>query len=515
MANIKEPVNPEFPPVYLLDFNDDVIGGEEGTSNRQAKQLVERDAYLRQKQEEELEARTKANDVLEGKIDENRQTINAWIGRGGYLNAYDFGVAVPTQEELTAEALRQIPSIEDDPSKIYNATKIKNIFDGHVYVLTNTPDTDPPIYDWADQGILDLLPFEQGVGGYISGANPSVPEKAGYVKAMPGGEGKVIGWDNMTVRTLVISDIFAQQTLPPGQTKYDRLSAVNETENPVLLVNGDYPITLEIGETIDLRWNGTEWRVITNIRVGDIITQLPGTKTPQQKCYEGKYVNWTNRAVTYGVSDAPPPSSIDYYVFRQQTPTIAANARPIVCYHVLGSDWQLYQFNGETSAYTVPEELDPKKWNLLQPNIRVEREACQKLATKDPVTGIVSETDDLAIGDQIAEGPHAGKYITEVIVLGGKYLAGEGGFRPTFVQGGVQQGRIQNIVGKAGDNFGRFSFDGWTGALVSRSPSSGRTSPGTSDNSVVSFVLDASLVVSTGPDVAPVTLSTLFWRRVV
>jgi len=52
MAIITEPMNPSFPDVYLLSIDDDVIGGEEGVANRQARELVERTAYLKKNIEE-------------------------------------------------------------------------------------------------------------------------------------------------------------------------------------------------------------------------------------------------------------------------------------------------------------------------------------------------------------------------------------------------------------------------------------------------------------------------------
>ncbi len=47
MANITTPENPGFPEVYLIEENDDVLGGEGGTANRQAKEIVERTAFLK------------------------------------------------------------------------------------------------------------------------------------------------------------------------------------------------------------------------------------------------------------------------------------------------------------------------------------------------------------------------------------------------------------------------------------------------------------------------------------
>jgi hypothetical protein len=47
MANILEPQDPGFVNVYQIELGDDVAGGIDGIANRQAKELVERDAYLK------------------------------------------------------------------------------------------------------------------------------------------------------------------------------------------------------------------------------------------------------------------------------------------------------------------------------------------------------------------------------------------------------------------------------------------------------------------------------------
>ena len=51
-------------------------------------------------------------------------------GMGGYLNAYDFKKAVPTQDELTEYALEEIGITEK--TEIFNQTKIKNLYDGNI-----------------------------------------------------------------------------------------------------------------------------------------------------------------------------------------------------------------------------------------------------------------------------------------------------------------------------------------------------------------------------------------------
>lgn len=77
--------------------------------------------------------------------------INAIVGIGGYLAAHNFGTSTPTQQELTDYALSQISSISS-ADEIWNGTKVTNSYDNHTWVLTNTPDTEPAIFEWSDIG---------------------------------------------------------------------------------------------------------------------------------------------------------------------------------------------------------------------------------------------------------------------------------------------------------------------------------------------------------------------------
>ena len=76
-------------------------------------------------------------------------------GMGGYLNANDFGdLSKKTKEEvqllLTSYAKQEIGVTEQ--SSIFNGTKVINSFDKHLWILTNTPTSDPAVFDWSDQG---------------------------------------------------------------------------------------------------------------------------------------------------------------------------------------------------------------------------------------------------------------------------------------------------------------------------------------------------------------------------
>lgn len=90
-------------------------------------------------------------------------------GIGGYLNANNFESATPSQDELTNYALQQIGIT--DRTKIFNQTKVKNLFDGNIWVLTNTPDSIPSVFDWANVGQEKIADANNdGVHGLVTGS---------------------------------------------------------------------------------------------------------------------------------------------------------------------------------------------------------------------------------------------------------------------------------------------------------------------------------------------------------
>jgi len=149
-----------------------------------------------------------------------QQDFNAWIGRGGYLDAFDFGRVLSMhdpsdQQALTDYALEQIPSLQNNPALIWNGTKITNLFNGHAFVLTNTQDTDPPIFEWTDQGPSSIAPFDTDTGGFIIGANEQDPD--GTIERVPGsgGKGRVKGWALLVEK---IAELFS------------KINAINDTK---------------------------------------------------------------------------------------------------------------------------------------------------------------------------------------------------------------------------------------------------------------------------------------------
>lgn len=90
-------------------------------------------------------------------------------GMGGYLNAYDFETSTPTQEELTQYAIQDIGSITEQ-SKIHNGTKVKNLYDNRIWVLTNKPEEG--VFSWTDQGPDTVIANanNDGLHGLVTGS---------------------------------------------------------------------------------------------------------------------------------------------------------------------------------------------------------------------------------------------------------------------------------------------------------------------------------------------------------
>ncbi|MDR3126291.1 MAG: tail fiber protein [Rickettsiales bacterium] len=104
-----------------------------------------------------------------------QQQIDSANGKGGALPHHDFGPSEDaTGEDLTFYASQSIWGgggeftwNPDNPAastyvidgtthaagEIFNSTWVRNDADNHRFVLTNTPDTAPAVYDWADVGI--------------------------------------------------------------------------------------------------------------------------------------------------------------------------------------------------------------------------------------------------------------------------------------------------------------------------------------------------------------------------
>lgn len=119
----------------------------------------------------DLQAQITSNDA---DILKNAQDITALQGAGGALTAYNFNTATPTQETLTKYAVDQIwvgntnwawnsanpaastftdaNGVARTAAEIFNSTWVNNTYDDHRWQLTNTQNTTPKVFEWADVG---------------------------------------------------------------------------------------------------------------------------------------------------------------------------------------------------------------------------------------------------------------------------------------------------------------------------------------------------------------------------
>jgi hypothetical protein len=152
--------------IYQYEITDKLQSGAGGIDNLQGNQLANRTGYLKKGLEDERESREEGDAALQ-------QQVDTMKGRGGYLTAHDFGdfggmAPEDVQQALTDYALSQINQTE--PETIWNGTHVKNLFDSRVWVLTNTPDTEPAIFEWTDDGFDSIKQGDNdGTLGVVSG----------------------------------------------------------------------------------------------------------------------------------------------------------------------------------------------------------------------------------------------------------------------------------------------------------------------------------------------------------
>jgi hypothetical protein len=121
------------------------------------------------------------------------QQLEQLEGKGGYLNAHNFGVASPTLEELLEYACADIwgndgtdgvftfhvehpetssyaiNGVTHLVTEIFNATKVTNLFDNNTWALTNTPKTDPAVFSWANIGNSTVALANDTHAGLVKG----------------------------------------------------------------------------------------------------------------------------------------------------------------------------------------------------------------------------------------------------------------------------------------------------------------------------------------------------------
>ena len=110
---------------------------------------------------------------LTNKDNEQDQKIiklqNKVLGIGGYLTAYNFKKATPTQTELTKYAKQQL-SLTDE-TKIPDQTRVKNLHDNVVWILNNHSIDGQVTFNWVSDG-KDVVGLASNTeAGIVLGSN--------------------------------------------------------------------------------------------------------------------------------------------------------------------------------------------------------------------------------------------------------------------------------------------------------------------------------------------------------
>jgi hypothetical protein len=251
--------------------------------------------------------------------------------------------------------------------------------------------------------------------------------------------------------------------------------------------------------------------------LGSAVLQYPWDKTPAARGCPGSWENWSSRAVIYGLSDSPPPPYTEYSALAGTQITQAEADAGF--YALLATDGtrRIYKikasFANLSFPYTVPPAFDDVKWESVEPGTRAAREAAQGL----------DFDSDLDVGDAVSSGAYAGKYVTEVLSAAGCFFGVEGGFRPAFVSGGVQDDAIRGILARCDEAAAPGGAPTLQGAFVvnsGRSPLIVNTSGGTGYNTLV-FNANGGVPSfnpmaghADGQDIRPRNLSVKLWLRI-
>lgn len=115
-------------------------------------------------------------ETLDGAVEQNTEDIStltseveAVSGRGGYLIPHNFETDTPTETQLNNYALSQITNITT-PEEIFNGTRVTNLYNNHTWILNNTQDTDPVVFEWVDLGQSLVSVADDNTLGVVKGS---------------------------------------------------------------------------------------------------------------------------------------------------------------------------------------------------------------------------------------------------------------------------------------------------------------------------------------------------------
>jgi len=232
-----------------------------------------------------------------------------------------------------------------------------------------------------------------------------------------------------------------------------------------------------------------------NFPIGKLMVQLPSEPSPSG-LYPGTWEKWNSRPTIYGLVSTNPSYSA-------YSSSGAVNA---------GDNRLVTLADGDQVIYTAKQALNPcgdfnpVYWNLLAGMIFVAR---------NNLPGH-SWSTDLSIGSTVIYNGSTHRVVA-IHCLAGKFLSVAGGNRPPFETGGVHGDVQRAITGSltppSGNTWGLLGTAlNSKGALYAVGGGAGAT---VGNNNATYFIyFDSSLVVPTGNENSPRTMSVVYWRRV-
>ena len=239
--------------------------------------------------------------------------------------------------------------------------------------------------------------------------------------------------------------------------------------------------------------------------VGWAYEQKPSDPTPAEAGLRGTWLQWNERAETYEMITEAAYTAL----FSAVPVSWTASAT------IAAGQYRIWTPKGNTASGTrriiksntaitsqSPLAMNPIHWDNLSGRSYESRRTLQNN---------VWNNDDLAIGAQVTHNG-AAKRIVGIITMSGLFPSYAGGNRPNF-NAGVSYDRTRRLQGNYGRLYGEIEptavggiFEGIYGYGTKEIEGPWLTG--------YLLGLDSSRVVPYGNDNAPVTLSSLYWRRV-
>jgi hypothetical protein len=280
--------------IYQLDEDDDVVGGPlpEGISNLQPKQLADRTKYLKDSLETEVEEREELAETVEENAEDIgviAQRVETLEGRGGPVDAHDFGSAAPTAEELTFYACENIwgaggawtwneaepwnstyvlGGITHTASEIFSSTWVRNTFNDlyHDEALAQSKMEDRfgggGTFAWNDDDPSQSTYIVSDETHYlIEIAVPYTLNHKWVLTNTPGTDPRVFSWQNVGQDTVAIAnELLAGVVKSGGDIKVDPVTGLITVMKAVRAV----PDYANQETTNRITSNGGSWTVQQN-----------------------------------------------------------------------------------------------------------------------------------------------------------------------------------------------------------------------------------------------------------